>query len=707
MHISPTRLIRLPAVRQPDPAGPAEDAVQQLFELSLDLLGTASQDGFFTRLNPAWERTLGWTREQLMAEPFISFVHPDDVSATLASAAKRIHSDSGQTTGFENRYRTCWGEYRWLRWTTVTHGDAFYFVVRDVTEAKAKDRERERGLQQIRRSDLLHRTLSANLPDTSVFLLDRDLRILLADGEVARRLAWFSDDLFVGRSVPELYAEVPAEILTLCLEHFRAALRGERRSFESVSAGVSFEVQAVPIGADDGSVESVLVVARDVTGQRTLAQELSRSEARLVEAEQMVGVGSWELVLETGSMARSDGLSQILGIDPGDELGVDGFLARVHPEDRQLVSEAASRCLRTGRATVEYRIVRSDQTIRTLRSEGERVHAGPRGLRALRGAVVDVTDERAGFEGAPIGMLVAEPEQLRLLRANPALCSMLGRSREELLGLTLVELTHPEDHDHLWQTQQELLTGAAPSAEAETRFLLPDGGVMWASIYVTPVHRRDGSVRTYSAQIIDITERRNRTAEVHCARVESLRRLAVASAYHDNETQEHTDRVACLSARIGAALGMSPAQLEILRAAAPLHDVGKIGIPDTILLKPGPLVHEERQIMERHTLIGADILSGSESDVLKLAEQIALAHHERWDGQGYPHRLLGDSIPLAARIVAVADVFDALTHDRPYKQAWSVERAVEHIRDQAGRHFAPDIVTAFDEIIAEHPDRAD
>ncbi len=111
--------------------------------------------------------------------------------------------------------------------------------------------------------------------------------------------------------------------------------------------------------------------------------------------------------------------------------------------------------------------------------------------------------------------------------------------------------------------------------------------------------------------------------------------------------------------------------------------------------------------MERHTLIGADILSGSESDVLKLAEQIALAHHERWDGQGYPHRLLGDSIPLAARIVAVADVFDALTHDRPYKQAWSFERAVEHIRDQAGRHFAPDIVTAFDQVIADHPENAD
>ena len=205
----------------------------------------------------------------------------------------------------------------------------------------------------------------------------------------------------------------------------------------------------------------------------------------------------------------------------------------------------------------------------------------------------------------------------------------------------------------------------------------------------------------FSAQIIDITERRNRVAEVQSARIDSLHRLAVAGGYRHNETQEHTERVACLAVRLGRVLGVGDRDLELLRQAAPLHDVGKVGIPDAILLKPGPLTPEERQIMERHTSIGADILGGSESAVLQMAAEIARSHHERWDGGGYPEQLRGDSISLTARIVAVADVYDALTHDRPYKHAWPAEQALAHIRDQAGRHFAPDVVAAFVEIFGD------
>ncbi len=177
--------------------------------------------------------------------------------------------------------------------------------------------------------------------------------------------------------------------------------------------------------------------------------------------------------------------------------------------------------------------------------------------------------------------------------------------------------------------------------------------------------------------------------------IESLRRLAVAGKHRDHETFEHTERVGEMAVAIGLALGMTDQHLEHLRAAAPLHDVGKIGIPDAILLKPGPLTAQERQIMERHTLIGAEILSGSTSPVLAMAEQIALTHHEGWDGHGYPHGLAGPLIPLAGRIVAVADVFDALTHVRPYKEAWPVEKAVAYILDRSGTHFDPEVVEAF------------
>jgi PAS domain S-box-containing protein/putative nucleotidyltransferase with HDIG domain len=306
-----------------------------------------------------------------------------------------------------------------------------------------------------------------------------------------------------------------------------------------------------------------------------------------------------------------------------------------------------------------------------------------------------VTDERAGFDAAPVGMLVAEPDQLRLVRVNDALCSILQRSREELLGMRISDLTHPDDRPAVSEKQQALIAGSERAYQPEKRYLLPDGNVVWVAVYVTALHNSDGSVRAFSSHVIDITERRARKAEVQAARVESLRRLAIATEYRDNETHEHTERVGSISVAIGRALGMTESQLDVLREAAPLHDIGKVGTPDAILLKPGRLTPQEREIMERHTVIGADILTGSASPVLQMAEQIALSHHERWDGHGYPNNLAADTIPLVGRIVAVADVFDALTHERPYKEAWPLDRAMAHICSESGSHFDPRVVNAF------------
>ncbi|MEA2423964.1 MAG: cyclic di-GMP phosphodiesterase [Thermoleophilaceae bacterium] len=188
---------------------------------------------------------------------------------------------------------------------------------------------------------------------------------------------------------------------------------------------------------------------------------------------------------------------------------------------------------------------------------------------------------------------------------------------------------------------------------------------------------------------------RERTADLERARVELLERLALAAEYRDDSTQEHAARVGRTVAGIARGMGMPDGDVEVLRRAAPLHDIGKIGIPDTILLKRAPLTHEEFQLMKTHARIGAEILSGSEFAILNTAERIAHAHHERWDGGGYPDSLTGADIPLAARMVAVADVFDALAHERPYKEAWPLDRAVEEIVGLAGQHFDPDVVRAF------------
>jgi len=184
-------------------------------------------------------------------------------------------------------------------------------------------------------------------------------------------------------------------------------------------------------------------------------------------------------------------------------------------------------------------------------------------------------------------------------------------------------------------------------------------------------------------------------AALESARVEVLDRLARAVDLRDNETFAHTQRVGDLSARLAGRLGLSTAQVELLRRAAPLHDIGKIGISDAVLLKPGRLTEEEFAHVRTHTTIGAELLTGSTIPVLQVAKVVAVGHHERWDGTGYPNGLSGIAIPVEARIVAVADVFDALTHARPYKEAWPVDQAVEEIVAQRARHFDPDVVDAF------------
>jgi putative two-component system response regulator len=182
------------------------------------------------------------------------------------------------------------------------------------------------------------------------------------------------------------------------------------------------------------------------------------------------------------------------------------------------------------------------------------------------------------------------------------------------------------------------------------------------------------------------------------ARLETLQSLALAAEYRDDVTGQHTRRVGDLSVRIAHALRLPADMIARLRDAAPLHDVGKIGIPDGILLKPGRLTPDEREEMKRHTLIGAELLSVSRSGTLHLARHIALTHHERWDGCGYPAGLAGPEIPIEGRIVALADTYDALIHERPYKPAWSQEDALAEIAQLCGTQFDPRVVDAFFDI---------
>jgi len=225
-------------------------------------------------------------------------------------------------------------------------------------------------------------------------------------------------------------------------------------------------------------------------------------------------------------------------------------------------------------------------------------------------------------------------------------------------------------------------------------------------------HRFEQSLHARKDELERLVQ--ERTRELHDTRLQIVRKLGRAAEFRDNETGNHIIRMSKIAALLAQTSGMNEYECDLLLNAAPMHDIGKIGIPDKILLKNGKFEPEEWEVMKTHTQIGADILAGDDSEVLKMARSIALTHHEKWDGTGYPNGLAGAAIPLVGRITAIADVFDALTSERPYKHAWPVFQAIEYIKVNAGTHFDPDLTAKFldlmpqvQQILDEYSDPAD
>ena len=236
-----------------------------------------------------------------------------------------------------------------------------------------------------------------------------------------------------------------------------------------------------------------------------------------------------------------------------------------------------------------------------------------------------------------------------------------------------------------------IVVSAMGATEDETRGL-EAGGVDYITKPVSPPVVR-ARVRTHLSLV--------RIEELRETRLQIVLRLGRAAEYKDNETGMHVVRMSYFARLLALAAGCDPGWAEDLLNAAPMHDVGKIGIPDAVLLKPGPLNAQEWETMRQHPIIGAEIIGEHPWCVLQLAREIALAHHEKWDGSGYPYALVGEAIPLSARIVAIADVFDALTTRRPYKEPWPVQDALDYIAAQSGRHFDPHLTALFPALLPQ------
>jgi len=317
------------------------------------------------------------------------------------------------------------------------------------------------------------------------------------------------------------------------------------------------------------------------------------------------------------------------------------------------------------------------------------VHATPAAAdRLMSGPEIQANAVWTALHGLPLRSAPAWATWLAILLLGlaPAVATLTVRAtRAGLVALAL-------GAGYLVAVQVAFDTGHVLRVVSPLVALLLGTMTAMSAAYVAEREQRR-RVASYNARLE--REVRARTEQVRDTQLEVVRRLGRAVESRDADTGFHIDRMSALAERLGLATGMSPEEAELLRQAAALHDVGKVGIPDAILRKPGRLDPEEWAVMQRHTTIGAAILAGSSSPLIQLAESIALSHHERWNGTGYPQALRGEEIPLAARICTVCDVFDALLSARPYKAPWTLDEALEELERERGEHFDPALVDAF------------
>jgi putative two-component system response regulator len=410
----------------------------------------------------------------------------------------------------------------------------------------------------------------------------------------------------------------------------------------------------------------------------------------------------------------SEGAERMFGYAPKEILGKSLLL--LSPGDRADESVALHEAVRAGeRFELETERVAKDGRVLNVRITGAPVLDDDGNVAGGIGIYRDLSEQRrteealraserryqSVVEALNEGVMMHDASGM-VVTVNQSAERILGVSAGRLIGSTSkrppVSFVH-EDGSRFLPDELPMIISMR-TGESRNGVIMGVGGegdaIRWISMNTSAL-AEPGDPQPYASvsSFSDITELRSTLEELRAARLEDLKRLALVGEYRDDDTNQHTGRVAHTAELLAQSLGLDGELIATIHSAAALHDVGKIGIPDKILLKPGKLTAEEFEFMKTHTAIGGRILGESDVPILKMATEIAVSHHEHWDGTGYPSRLRGEAIPITGRIIAVADAFDAMTHARPYKIAFSVGHAVAEIERCRGTQFDPEIVDAF------------
>lgn len=719
---------------------------------ALDSIITINASGQVVEWNPAAETTFGYPSALAAGRELTELIIPDAYQEAhrrgmkhyLATGEGPVLGRRIEITALRADGREFPGELA-ITPLRLASGTLFTATLRDISERKeaeaalkqaheemeARVQERTHDLDTVRRQNesLL---LAAG---EGIYGLDADGRTTFVNPAAARMLGWPEADL-LGHSMHALLHHCHADGSLFPVEEcpIYAVLRGAEACQVEDQVfwrrdGSSFPVEyiATPL-LEEGRVVGAVVTFQDISARREAAEALRRSETRYQRIAANVPGMIFQLALQPDGSIQfpyvSDGCRAIYGVSPAEISADPGLLMEIiHPEDRQefeasihaLLANASfwqweGRVITRAGCTVWIQgVARAErQADGSIQGEGLIVDITAR--KREQAALAEVhrvleieTAERQNIMETVPDILFRLDLSGRLVRWNRRMETVTGLTPEELQDLNPLVVVVPAERDAVQAAiMRAFETGYA---EADANLLAAGGTSIAYHFSGSTMKDAEGNIIGITGIGRDITARR--LAEAHIYRLNddltraydaTIEGWARALDLRDHETEGHSRRVTEMTVRLASALGVSTAEIVHLRRGALLHDIGKMGVPDSVLLKPGPLTEEEWGLMRRHPSLAYEMLAPIE--FLRPALDIPLCHHEKWDGSGYPRGVCGENIPLAARLFALVDVWDALSSDRPYRRAWEPGRVLDHLHALSGSHFEPRLVEVFLRLLA-------